>query len=228
MCFSKPQARSGGANGLEIVRHGLRGWISLPRLARSMRQEYPEEAPGDVIDRLEQGRVREVLAGPAPSIRHLAGLPSAHAISASGAGWRRLEPAHAREEADRAERVFVEAARRLTRRRFEIVRGGAARALEAISRSDDIVVIVAPAAAADRAAEPFASLLDAAFRSSAAVMLAPPRIARVTGCGRSGRAPGRRSLLCLFLGEARALSPRLGRLLRQWFTRTRRVRLFDQ
>jgi hypothetical protein len=118
-------------------------------------------------------------------LRHLAGLPSARAISASGVGWRSLEPAHAREEADRAadraERVFGEAACRLARRRFEIARGGAARALEAISRSDDIVVIVAPAAAADRAAEPFASLLDAAFRSSAAVMLAPPRIARVTG-----------------------------------------------
>ena len=42
-------------------------------------------------------------------------------------------------------------------------------------------MIVPPAAAADRAAEPFASLLEAVFASPAAVMLVPRRIARVAG-----------------------------------------------
>ena len=42
-------------------------------------------------------------------------------------------------------------------------------------------MIVPPAAAADRAAEPFASLIAAAFGSEAAVMLAPARPARAAG-----------------------------------------------
>jgi hypothetical protein len=42
-------------------------------------------------------------------------------------------------------------------------------------------VIVPPAAAADRAAEPFASLIAAAFGSKAGVMLAPGRAARDSG-----------------------------------------------
>jgi hypothetical protein len=118
-------------------------------------------------------------------LRHLAGMPFAREISSLGGGWRPIEPARTRRELDlaagSAERRFVEAARGLARRQFEIVRGGAAAALAANLRSGDIVAIGAPAVAAERAAEPFASLLEAAFRSSAAVMLAPARLARSAG-----------------------------------------------
>ncbi len=118
-------------------------------------------------------------------LRHLSGLPFAREISSLGGGWRQIEPARATRELDlaagSAERRFVEAARGLGRRQFEIVRGGAVEALAAILRSGDIVTIGAPVAAAERAAEPFASLLEAALGSAAAVMLAPARLARSAG-----------------------------------------------
>ncbi len=118
-------------------------------------------------------------------LRHLAGMPFAREISSLGGGWRRIEPARATRELDlaagSAERQFVEAARALERRQFEIVRACAAEALAAALRAGDIVAIGAPVAAAERAAEPFASLLEAAFGSSAAVMLAPARLARSAG-----------------------------------------------
>jgi len=116
-------------------------------------------------------------------LRHLAAMPAARAISAPGAGWRELEPAlgFVDRAARRAERRFAAASRGLERPRFEIVRGRAAEALAAVARAEDIVVIVPPAAAADRAAEPFASLIAAAFGSEAAVMLAPARTARAAG-----------------------------------------------
>ena len=118
-------------------------------------------------------------------LRHLSSIPFAREISSLGGGWRPIEPARATRELDfaagDAERRFAEAARVLGRRRFEVVRAGAAEALAAILRSGDLVMIGAPLAAAERAAEPFASLLEAAFGSSAAVMLAPARPARSAG-----------------------------------------------
>lgn len=118
-------------------------------------------------------------------LRHLSGFPFAREISSLGGGWRRIEPARATSEMDlaagSAERRFIEAARGLARRQFEIARGGAAETLAAILRADDIVALGAPPAAAERAAEPFASLLEAAFASSAAVMLTPARPARSAG-----------------------------------------------
>ncbi len=118
-------------------------------------------------------------------LRHLSAMPFAREISSLGGGWRRIEAERATGEldlaADSAERRFVEAARRIERRQFEVVRGAAAEALGALLQSGDVVTIGAPPAAAERAAEPFASLLEAAFRSRAAVMLAPARPARSAG-----------------------------------------------
>ena len=118
-------------------------------------------------------------------LRRLAAMPAARAISTFGSGWNRLEPSHApgggNFAVESAGRHFAEASHRLRRRRFEVVRGGAAQAIAGISRSEDIVVIVPPSMAADRAAEPFASLLDAAFGSAAAVLLAPERLTRTAG-----------------------------------------------
>ncbi len=117
-------------------------------------------------------------------LRHLSGMPFAREISSLGGGWRPIEQARATRELDLAagdaERRFLEAARSLARRQFEIVHARAGEALAANLRTGDIVAIGAPVAA-ERAAEPFASLLEAAFRSSAAVMLASARPARSAG-----------------------------------------------
>lgn len=118
-------------------------------------------------------------------LRHLSGFPFAREISSLGGRWRPIEPARALSDIDLAaggaERRFIDAARGLARRRFEIARGGAAQALAAMLRAGDIVTLGAPGAPAERAADPFASLLETAFASRAAVMLTPAREARSTG-----------------------------------------------
>jgi len=115
-------------------------------------------------------------------LRHLAAMPAARAIRASG-GWTGLESTiDGFDAAARiAERQFAAAAWRLARRRFEIVRAAAAQAVASAARAEDIVAIVPPEAGADRAAEPFASLIAAAFRSAAAVLLAPLSPVRASG-----------------------------------------------
>ena len=105
--------------------------------------------------------------------------PSAHPARVGVGSSTRQTPRTRRRE--RAERRFAAVSRGLQRRRFEVVRGGAAQALAGVSRAEDIVVIVPPAAAADRAAEPFASLIAAAFSSDAAVLLAPAMAGWVAG-----------------------------------------------
>jgi hypothetical protein len=118
------------------------------------------------------------------SLRRLAAMPAARVISALGA-WSplaaALSPSFLEDAAESAERRFVEASRRLERRRFEIVRGGWAQALAKLSPTGDIVVITPPTAPADRAAEPFASLLKMVSGGAAAVLFAPPRLARSAG-----------------------------------------------
>jgi hypothetical protein len=118
-------------------------------------------------------------------LRNFAAMPFAREISALGGGWRAIEPARAGRELDfaanDAERRFTVAARGLARRQFEIVRAAAGKALAAKLRGGDVVTIGAPATSAERAVEPFASLIETAFRCAAAVMLAPPRLARSAG-----------------------------------------------
>ena len=118
-------------------------------------------------------------------LRNFAAMPFAREISALGGGWRPIEPERAEREldfaADKAERRFAAAARGVARRQFEIVRAAAGQALAAELRGGDVVTIGAPATSAERAAEPIASLIEAAFRSAAAVMLAPARRARHAG-----------------------------------------------
>ena len=53
--------------------------------------------------------------------------------------------------------------------------------IAAISQSSDIVVIGEPLSAAERATQQFSWLIQAAFQSSAAVMIVPPRLARLEG-----------------------------------------------
>jgi hypothetical protein len=62
-----------------------------------------------------------------------------------------------------------------------VTRGPVGEALTSASSGSDIVVIVEPASAAERVSAQFSTLIEAAFRSAAAVMLVPPRLARNSG-----------------------------------------------
>ena len=121
-----------------------------------------------------------------PGLRHLAGMPFAREFRPLGGGWRPLdleEMSRELEDAARhAERAFADAAKHLaTHCRFEVMRASIAESIASISRSGDIVMIIEPPSAAERATQQFAFLLEAAFRSPAAVLLVPSRIARSAG-----------------------------------------------
>lgn len=120
------------------------------------------------------------------SLRELAGIPFAREIRLLGGGWHSLEIdrlAHDLEVAARGmERSFTQAARSLSKRsQFEVMRGPVAEAITSISTAGDIVMIVEPTSAAERVSGQFSWLVEAAFRSEAAVMLVPPRIQRTKG-----------------------------------------------
>jgi hypothetical protein len=120
------------------------------------------------------------------SLRDLAGMPFARELRTLGGGWHAIDVERLSREFDRAarnvERIFAEAARRLaTRSQFEIARGPIGQAIASISRAGDIVMIVEPLSAAERASQQFAWLLRAAFASAPAVMLVPRHIVRSKG-----------------------------------------------
>ena len=120
------------------------------------------------------------------SLRDLASIPFAREFRPLGGGWHTIDLdrlSHDFELAARSiERMFTDAAKRLaTRYQFEVVRGPMAKTFASISRTDDIVMIVEPLSPAERATQQFSWLLEAAFRSAAAVMLVPPHIVRTKG-----------------------------------------------
>ena len=120
------------------------------------------------------------------SLLDLAGIPFSREFRPLGGGWHTIDLdrlLHDFELAARSiERKFVSAAKRvLTRYQFEVARGPMAETFTSFSRIDDIVMIVEPESPAERATQQFSWLLEAAFRSAAAVMLVPPRIARTRG-----------------------------------------------
>jgi hypothetical protein len=120
------------------------------------------------------------------SVRDLASIPFAREFRALGGGWQPIDLdrlSHDLELAARSlERMFTQAAKRLpTRTQFEVVRGPMAESIAAISRTDDIVMIMEPVSPAERVTQQFFWLTEAAFRSAAAVMLVPPQIVRSTG-----------------------------------------------
>jgi hypothetical protein len=121
-----------------------------------------------------------------PGLRHLAGMPFAREFRPLGGGWRPLDVEELSREledaARHAERAFADAAKHLaTHCHFEVMRASIAESIASISRAGDIVMIIEPPSAAERATQQFAFLLEAAFRSPAAVLLVPSRIARTTG-----------------------------------------------
>jgi hypothetical protein len=120
------------------------------------------------------------------SLRDLASIPFSREFRPLGGGWHTIDLdrlLHDFELAARSiERKFMGAAKRLpTGCQFEVARGSLAKTFASVSRSDDIVMIVEPQSPAERATQQFAWLLEAAFRSAAAVMLVPPHITRTKG-----------------------------------------------
>ena len=120
------------------------------------------------------------------SLRDLAGIPFAREFRSLGGGWHTIDLDRLSHDVELAarniERMFTQAAKRLpTRSQFEIVRGPLAKTFASVSPTDDIVMIVEPVSAAERATQQFAWLVQAAFQSAAAVMLVPPQIARTKG-----------------------------------------------
>lgn len=115
-------------------------------------------------------------------LSHFSAMPFAREIHALGGDWRRVEQDRFRTQFDFAaacaERAFARATGHRTPGRFQVIRGGVAELAE-FSRGEDILVLRAPTAA-DLVTEPQASLLEAAFHSHAAVLLAPgsPVLAR--------------------------------------------------
>ena len=120
------------------------------------------------------------------SLRELAGIPFAREFRPLGGGWQPFDLdrlAHDLEIAARGvERLFTSAVKDLARRsQFEVIRGPVREALISTSGTSDIVMIVEPASAAERISAQFSTLIEAAFRSAAAVLLVPPRIVRNAG-----------------------------------------------
>jgi hypothetical protein len=120
------------------------------------------------------------------SLRGLAGIPFAREFRSLGGGWHPLDLDRLTDDLNLAarnlERMFTEAAKKLAARsRFEVVRGPVGESLASVSSLTDIVMIAEPLSGAERASAQFSWLIRAAFRSAAAVMLVPPRIARTKG-----------------------------------------------
>ena len=119
-------------------------------------------------------------------LRNLAGIPFAREFRSLGGGWHPIDVdrlSHDLELSARsAERTFTEAAKRLPIRcQFEVIREATAETIASISRSGDIVMIATPVSPAERATQQYSRLIEAAFQSTAAVMIVPPNVVRSGG-----------------------------------------------
>ncbi|MDR3466854.1 MAG: hypothetical protein P4M07_13005 [Xanthobacteraceae bacterium] len=119
-------------------------------------------------------------------LRDLAGNPFAREFRPLNGGWHALDIDRLSSDlelaARGAARLFADAVRRLsTRSRFEVVRGPTAQTISALSQGGDIMLVVEPTGVAERIAQQLSWSADAAFRSVAAVMLVPRRVARNVG-----------------------------------------------
>lgn len=119
-------------------------------------------------------------------LRDFAAMPFARELQLLGGGWHPVSLERLSDELDlaarSAERMFTAASEHLSIPcQFEVMRGQMATAIAAVSQASDIVMIVEPASIAERTSQPFSGLLQAAFRSSAAVMFVPTPVARARG-----------------------------------------------
>ncbi len=120
------------------------------------------------------------------SLHNLASIPFVRELRPLGGGWHPIDTSQLSRDlevaARTAEKNFAEAAKRLpTAWRFEVARGSMATIIATVSQTSDIVVIGEPMSAAERASQQFSWLIDAAFRSAAAVLVVPSRIVRDEG-----------------------------------------------
>jgi hypothetical protein len=121
------------------------------------------------------------------SLLGLVALPFIREFNLLGGGWHPLDfdqLSHDLEIAARsAEKAFTEVAKTVpTTCRFEVVQGSMADAIASTSRAGDIVLLFGETAGTVQGESPaFMAILDAAFQSSAAVLLVPDRIARRSG-----------------------------------------------
>jgi len=121
-----------------------------------------------------------------PSLRDFAGFPFARELRLLGGGWHPIDVEQLSQELELAARstemVFTEAVKHLSVRwQFEVKRGTIATTVASVSQTSDIVMIVEPASAGERATHAFSGLLQAALGSAAAVMIVPTHIARARG-----------------------------------------------
>jgi len=119
-------------------------------------------------------------------LRELGRMSVAREFRPLGGGWRPIQAEQMARDLDaaarEAERAFFDAAQRLAlRHQFEVRRGPIAEAIASLSRTSDIVMIAEPVSAAERATAQFSALIEAAFGSSAAVLLVPTQTARRSG-----------------------------------------------
>lgn len=120
------------------------------------------------------------------SLHDLASIPFAREFRPLGGGWHPIDTSQLSRDlelaAQKAKRTLAEAAKYLPIEwRFEVARGPMTTTIGAISQINDIVVIGEPISAAERVTQQFSWLVQAAFRSAAAVLVVPSRIARVRG-----------------------------------------------
>ncbi len=119
------------------------------------------------------------------SLMRLAALPFARELAPLG-GWRPVDAAQLARDlqaaASSAHRSFAAAVKDLpTSSDFATMRGSMAAAIASHARPDDIVVLSAPSAVGEYAADAFPLLIESALRSAAAVLLIPRQIARRAG-----------------------------------------------
>jgi hypothetical protein len=115
-----------------------------------------------------------------------AGLSCVRELRRTGEGWQPIDPTVLAHEIEMAAngmfRLFNEAVKaRGVKANFDVARGSLAGVIGSLARAGDIVAVIEPSNPADRITQQFTTLIDAAFRSAAAVMMIPSRVTRRTG-----------------------------------------------
>ena len=120
------------------------------------------------------------------SLVDIAGLPCVRELRALGGSWQPIEigqlAAELEHSAATARRLFADIARHCSvETSFRIEKGSAADVIGSLATAEDIVVVIEPRHPVERVTQQFTRLVDAAFQASAAVMIVPSRVARVSG-----------------------------------------------